>query len=233
MSGVLTMIDLYVLSAKKRPKTESTNALAVVRMLTQDVPNTSMLFALQLFIPIKSVQLLCAALQVYSTRIASTFSLPQAIKRRLVCYIASTWKDFCVVSLTRMPITCTCCSKLKVHYTTRPWISEIDHDQVSTSFSTNAKQSRHTIRPSCSLIKSSSPNVTEAEHLYSANQRPTSSPTPRTTSGAQQLRRRPKGRSQVIIELLLLEVRLHSHLYHVVSAAADMSQKLPRNSTPP
>lgn len=81
--------------------------------------------------------------------------------------------------------------------------------KVSTSSSTNVRQSRRMMRPSCSLIKSSSPNVTVAEHPCSANPKPTSSPTPRITSGAQQPRHRQRGRSRVIIALLLLEVRLY------------------------
>lgn len=124
-------IDRYVPSVMKRPKMESTNVVAVVQMLTQGVPNTSTLFAPQLFTLTKSVQLLYAALQVYSTPIASTFSLPPAIKRRLACYIASTWTDFCAVFLTRMPITCRCCNKLKVHFILCPLISGIDQ---STGF---------------------------------------------------------------------------------------------------
>lgn len=187
-------IDRYVQSVMKRLKMESTNVVAVVQMLTQGVPNTSTLFAPQLFTRTKSVQLWYAALQVYSTRIASTFSLPQAIKRRLACYIASTWTDFCAVFLTRMPITCMCFNKLK----------------GSTSSSTNAKPNPHRIRPSCSLIKLFFPNVTVAEHPYSANQKPTFSLIPRITSGAQQLRRRQRGRYRVIIALLLLELPRNS-----------------------
>lgn len=168
----------------------------------------STLCAPQLFIRIKSVQLLCAALQAYSTPIASTCSLPRAIKRRLACCIGSTWKDFCVVFLMKTPITCMCCNKLKVRFLTRPWISELTNQQLSMSSSTNGKQGCHTIHPSCSLIKSSSPNETVAEHPCSANQKPTFFPTPRITFGAQQLRRRQRGRSLVIIALSSLEVRL-------------------------
>lgn len=90
------------------------------------------------------------------------------------------------------------------------------NQQVSTNSSTNAKQDRRTIRPSCFLIKSSFPNVTVAEHLYSANQKPTSSLTLRITSGAQLLRRRPKARFRAIIAPLLLEVSFHHDMLYLL-----------------